>query len=164
MKNELTLDRLKSLLSYDPETGEFSRIKGVRGFQAGSRVGTLHQASGYIYVGVDSKSYRAHRLAWFYMTGTWPKEVDHINGNRNDNRFENLRECTRSQNNANGKRRADNNSGHKGVSWVGRNCRWRAYIVKDGKQTHLGYFKDISNAISSRDEAMRNAFGEFARV
>lgn len=160
----LTTERLRTLLRYDPETGAFTRLVSLRGVNAGDLAGTLHKASGYIYIGVDGRSYRAHRLAWLYMTGDWPVEVDHENRARSDNRWRNLREATRSQNNANGKRRVDNTSGHKGVNWVDRVSRWRAYVTVEGRQRHLGYFMELDAAISARVEAAKQQFGEFAQA
>lgn len=161
----LTIERLRALLHYDPETGIFTRLVGVRGFAAGSKVGALCKCGpsrGYIYIGVDRKKYRAHRLAWFYVTGEWPDEIDHINRERADNRWANLRAATRSQNNINGSRHRNNTSGFKGVSWVARVNRWRAYVSIDGKQSHLGYFKEMSDAVAARQRAAEYHFGEFA--
>ena len=161
---KLTAERLRSLLIYDPATGIFTRRVSRQGFHAGTQAGVIHKASGYVYIGVDRKRYRAHRLAWLYMTGEWPVEIDHDNTIRSDNRWSNLREATRSQNNANAQRRADNTSGHKGVSWVARVNRWRAYITSHGRQCHLGYFRDYRGAIDARDAAFQQQFGEFARL
>lgn len=159
----MELDRLHHLLAYDSENGEFTRRIGVKGYAAGTNAGTLHKTSGYVYVGVDRKSYRAHRLAWFYMTGRWPVEIDHVNGDRSDNRWSNLRECSRAQNNANGKLRSDNSSGAKGVNWVARVGLWRAYVSVEKRQRHLGYFRNFDDAINARRIAAEQCFGEFAR-
>lgn len=160
----LTLERLRSLLSYDPQTGVFTRLRGVRGFAAGTEAGTFHKNSGYVHLTVDGKKYRAHRLAWFYVHGEWPEEIDHANGVRSDNRLTNLREATRSQNNANMAPRIDNASGSKGVSWDGRTKSWRSYITQDGRQKHLGRFGDKGAAIAAYRKAAGFAFGEFARA
>jgi hypothetical protein len=163
--NDLTQARLRALLQYDPETGKFTRLIGVQGFAAGTEAGTFHPPSGYVYLGVDRKTYRAHRLAWFYMTGKWPVEdIDHANRDRADNRWANLREASRSQNNANGARRRDNTSGAKGVSWDAKNKRWRAYIVSSGKQRHLGRFADYEAAKAAYVRAATDTFGEFANA
>lgn len=163
--DRLTQERLRALLHYDPETGVFTRVKSVRGFRAGIEAGALHQASGYVYIGVDRHSYRAHRLAWLYMTGEWPADdLDHINRNRADNRWINLREATRSQNNANARRRCDNTSGVKGVSLDRRHNTWRAYIVVDGRQRHLGRFKTVDAAKEAYARAALATFGEYARI
>lgn len=158
----LTAERLRALLHYDPETGIFTRRVSLKGVNAGEVAGCLHQASGYIYIGVDGGKYRAHRLAWLYMAGEWPVEVDHKNRKRADNRWPNLREATRSQNNANGNLRVDNTSGQKGVNWVRRANSWRAYVTIGGQQKHLGYFKDFNSAVEARKSAAEHHFGEFA--
>lgn len=161
---ELTAERLRSLISYDPDTGNFIWLVAHRGIVVGSEAGSLDRDGGYIQIGVDHRLYRAHRLAWLYMTGDWPIEVDHKNGNRADNRWDNLREATRSQNNANGKRRADNTSGHKGISWDSRRGRWHAYININSKRRNLGCFREIESAIAARASAETSIFGEFARA
>ena len=158
--SSLTQSRLRYLLRYDPDTGLFWRLRGVQGFAKGVQAGSLHKASGYIYIGVDRKSYRAHRLAWFYMTGEWPSEIDHINRERADNRWRNLRVATRSQNNVNSRVRSDNSSGVTGVIKRGR--RWSAYITEDGRQNYLGTFATKPEAIAARNNAALAMYGEFA--
>ena len=159
----LTAKRLRELLHYDPATGVFTRRVSRQGFNAHTVAGSLHKQSGYVIMGVDRRSYRAHRLAWLYMTGHWPAELDHKNGDRSDNRWDNLREAGRTQNNANAKRREDNSSGFKGVSWDRANGRWRAYINVDGRQKHLGRFDAIESAAAAYSIAAKATFGEFAR-
>src|SRR5690606_34614864 len=98
----LTQQRLKELLYYDPETGIFTRLVGRSGprARAGDVAGS-DNGKGYIRIYVDGRPYKAHRLAWFYMHGEWPEEIDHRNGERADNRLSNLRPVTRQQNNLN---------------------------------------------------------------
>ena len=91
-------------------------------------------------------------------------ETDHINGDRLDNRRENLRVCKRSENSKNQKKRADNISGYKGVSWSKPNRKWRATIMMDYKTVHLGYFDDKQVAARAYDEAACKLYGEFART
>jgi hypothetical protein len=97
-QNTLTQERLKELLHYDPETGVFTwlqtRGQQTRGCKAGSP-----DKDGYIKIGINRRSYRAHRLAWFYVNGSWPTElIDHINGEKADNRIANLRKADFSEN------------------------------------------------------------------
>ena len=161
----LTAARLRELLSYDPDTGVFRwRVSrpGTRG------IGSIAGASdgqGYHQIGIDGRIYRDHRLAWLYMTGEWPADdVDHINRDRGDCRFANLREATRSQNNANAKRPSDNTSGYKGVSFDKRRGRWHAYISHGGRRKNLGMFDTAVAAYEARLAAAARLHGEFARA
>lgn len=109
----VTQERLKQLFTYNPVTGIFTRIVWVRG--QSDTVGTI-TARGYLSICVDKKHYLAHRLAFLYMTGEWPKEhVDHKNENKIDNSWDNLRDCTRSENFKNTGARKNNKLGVKGV-------------------------------------------------
>lgn len=134
-----TLDRLKSLYDYNPQTGEFVATTKRRQWGAGRVAGSR---SKYTMISVDGKKYRAHRLAWLYINGEWPDgQIDHMNGDKHDNRFANLRVATPAQNSQNILRpRSDCASGFKGVSWRERNQKWHATIRVDGKSKHLGYF------------------------
>ncbi|EOC1198696.1 HNH endonuclease [Cronobacter sakazakii] len=96
-ENSLELAKLREALYYNPETGNFSSRN-----HAGIRIRCLIANNGYIFVSWRGKKYAAHRLAWFYYHGKWPKEdIDHINGNPSDNSIRNLREATRAQNSHN---------------------------------------------------------------
>jgi len=168
MNTELTLERLKERLDYSPETGIFvwrETFSGMcrKGWPAG-RQGT-GKAAGYMRINVDGVEYKAHRLAWFYVTGEWPKgQLDHINMVGTDNRLANLRECTQSQNKANSRVYKNSKSGVKGVTWrKDRNC-WQACIQKDGKQKHLGFFGDINSAASAYKKAAEAMYGDFHRT
>ena len=92
----------------------------------------------------------AHRVLFAMKHGYWPKEIDHINGNRTDNTIKNLREVTRLQNSKNQKIPAKNTSGHIGVSWNKRDKRWTAYITVNKKRKALGNFINIDDAIACR--------------
>src|SRR5690349_20811660 len=117
----LTPDKVRQVLSYDAITGQFTwRVsKGLR-VRAGGNAGFVAQGAntGYVIIGIDGRQYRAHRLAWFYVTGEWPPdEIDHINGNRADNRWANLRPATVAENQRNRAKSKRNTSGYKGVYW-----------------------------------------------
>lgn len=115
-------------------------------------------------IGIDGTRYLAHRLAFLYMTGAWPDcDVDHINLDRADNRWGNLRQATRSQNMANGKLRSSNTSGFKGVTWVSRLSKWRAEIVKDGRKKAIGHFATPECAHAAYMAEAGRVFGEYAR-
>ena len=94
--DSITADELRSILHYNPLTGVFTRIRSAHPHRVGVVVGSV--SHGYILIGLLGKRYRAHRLAWLYVYGTWPKhDIDHINRNRSDNRICNLRDVTRQQ-------------------------------------------------------------------
>ena len=138
----LTAMRLRELLSYDPETGVFTRlVKAAQRVRVGDIAG--HKApTGYWVIKIDNVSYRAHRLAWFYMTEAWPAaDIDHIDGNKANNRIANLRDVTRSVNVQNAKRaRSSNKSGFLGVSQ--HESGFQAAIrTENGKRHYLGTYQ-----------------------
>lgn len=151
--SRVTQKRLRALLAYDPDTGVFiwrvdvytgryqARLAAKQGDVAGS-IG----ARGYRLIGVDGGLYRAARLAWFYVTGRWPRhDVDHVNGKRADDRLCNLRTATRSENNQNQRKpRSDNKSGFLGVCPF--RGKWHAQIRVAGRRHHLGYYKEPEEA------------------
>ena len=149
----LTTERLREVLSYDPQTGVF------RWNSTGSGRGSVPGCAdkdGYWRIGIDYRMHKAHRLAWLYVHGEWPAaEIDHINCNKQDNRIENLRLCVNGivnkQNPTGATRR--NKSGHPGLFWFAKTNRWRVQITCDRKQIHLGYYKDIEEAAAVYAEA-----------
>lgn len=159
LKKELTADRLRELLHYDPETGVFTWLVHRQRHRAGDVAGSKH-SMGYIEMGVCGASYLAHRLAWLYMTGSWPAgDVDHKNGQRSDNRFDNLRDVTKSVNLQNRQgATANNKSGLLGVSKSIAKCgRWFARIQDStGKQKGLGSFGTPEEAHAAYLDAKRS--------
>jgi len=132
-------------LSYNPDTGEFTRIKPSGRSRIGSRVGVVNGR--YLQIGFGGYRDRAHRLAWLYVHGVIPKEIDHINGNGLDNRICNLREVTHQQNIHNLVRPPKHNSsGFMGVSFFKGTNRFSSYIQVDGKKRHLGYYDTAQEA------------------
>lgn len=113
------------------------------------------QMDGYIKIGVNGRHYKAHRIAWLLIHGYWPEEIDHINGDGYDNRLSNLREVTHKENQRNQKLLSNNKSGTCGVFWKKQDSVWGAQIKINGRQKHLGYFKDKSDAILARKAADR---------
>jgi hypothetical protein len=106
----------------------------------------------------------AHRLVWLWAHSEWPPDdIDHINGNRDDNRFSNLRLASRTQNNANSQVRRDNTSGVKGVYWNRAGRCWQAQIGFQGRVLPLGSFATIEDARNARLAAEQRYFGEFRR-
>lgn len=159
----LTADRLRSLLSYDKASGELLWLAGQR---RGQIAGRLDESNGYCKITVDRRPYAAHRLAWFYVTGEWPADqIDHRNTIRSDNRWENLRAATASQNKANCSRYSNNQSGIKGVSPSGRlNKPWTASIKKDGVCRRIGRYRTKEEAAAAYQIAANHLHGEFARA
>ena len=155
MKTELTADRVRELLDYNHETGEFrwrkDNGKARRGCVAG------HNHRGYVIIGICGRRIGAHRLAWLYVHGRFPQlQIDHINCNPSDNRISNLREANAQQNNHN-KHKASSNSrsGVLGVYWRGDRNKWRAGIRVNREKIWLGYFVNKEDAQAAYLEAKR---------
>jgi len=154
--SSLCINKLKQHLGYNPDTGLFVR------YSTGDVAG--HQNSdGYVYIRIFGKRYLAHRLAWFYVHGQWPVEIDHKDTIKNHNWISNLRPSTRSQNMSNIGLPKHNSSGIKGVCWDKTNEKWLASIQVDKKFKNLGRFKDKGEAIKVRRKAEIQYFGEYAR-
>jgi HNH endonuclease/AP2 domain len=143
----LTQKSLKGIINYNPDTGIFTRIKTTRNVKSGDVAGhlTIH---GYIAICVGGRKYSAHRLAWLYMTGEWPKDqIDHINCVRNDNRFVNLREATNSANQQNIKNpRSDNKSGLLGAFFDPKSNKYTSRIKINKKRFYIGTFNTANEA------------------
>lgn len=151
--SELTQEKLKELLTYDPETGIFTWDDSRGRCKKGSKAGTL-QSDGYIQIRIAGVCYYAHRLAWLYINGNWPlQEIDHRNQIKTDNKFKNLREVTRSENGQNRKTLTSNSSGFKGVCWDKRTNKWIARIKLKGKRRHLGYYEKAEDASEAYKKA-----------
>ena len=161
----LTAERLRELLHYDSDTGVFTwRVDRRGGRKAGDVTGARH-GRGYVVIGIDNKLYLAHRLAWLWMTGAWPEDkIDHMDLDRANNRFANLRPATESQNKANAPLRRDNTSGFKGVSWHSAVNRWAAQIHHNKRHYHLGLFDRPEEAHDAYVAAAERLFGEYARA
>lgn len=149
--NELTAEYLRSILSYDPESGIFTRKVHTASRAKVGDVAGSQSRGGYLRITVQSRLYQAHRLAWLYVYGTWPKDqLDHVNRVRTDNRIANLREVTNKQNQQNASKSSRNTSGHPGVVWHKQNSKWQATIMHNYKRRYLGCFTNIEEAISAR--------------
>ncbi len=162
----LTQSLLKELVYYSPETGGFVWAKSRPGCRKGDACGRISQF-GYHEIGIRGRLWRANRLAFIYMTGEEPHahlDVDHINGDRADNRWCNLRVATRSQNMANTRIDPRNTSGSAGVTWDKSRNKWRAQLRVNGKKTNLGRFDTREEAASKVEEAARAQWGEFWRA
>ena len=154
----LTQERLKELLSYDPTTGDFVWIKQLSGMAKLGSVAGTNNGAGYIQIRIGGKKYFAHRLAFFFVNGYWPANViDHINGNRSDNRIANLRDVPKSMNQQNMVApRKNTKSGLLGVCWNGPNNVWEAKIKYNGRKVHIGSFKTPEEAHAAYLKIKRN--------
>lgn len=150
MKERVSMDELKSILTYDENTGIFTWLISKGRCAKGSIAGRKNKG-GYGHIQINKSDYLTHRLAWFYVYGKWPKyQLDHINGDRNDNRLCNLREVSNSENLQNSKTYRTNTSGFPGVSFDKKDKKWLAYIIVNYKQITLGRFINKDDAIEAR--------------
>ena len=170
---EVTLARLKNVLDYNPKTGVFvwrvRRNSHAGKIFIGAVAGAIapdKDGGSHIVIGVDGARYRAHNLAWLFMTGAWPaNEVDHKDGIRTNNKWKNLRDVNHMQNCWNiNKLRAANVSGKTGVTWVAKRNKWMSRLKADGKIIHFGMFdKDkLAEAIAARVAGEVKYYGKFA--
>ncbi len=160
----LTGSELETLFSYIPETGEFIRKTAIGGFYPGTIAGSKND-QGYVKLRIHGHNISAHRLAWVWMSGKWPaNEIDHINGVRDDNRIENLREATVTEQCRNVKKYSNNTSGYKGVNWSPQFKRWEARIRINGRLHLIGRFKDVGLAAEAYQQRAAKEFGEFVRA
>jgi hypothetical protein len=144
---------LQKLFVYAPDTGVFVWRVNTGRATAGQEAGWLHR-TGYVYVGLTGGSYKAHRLVWKYVHGTDPDGlIDHIDGDKTNNRVHNLRVVTDGQSNQNKRTYRNNLSGHKGVGWYPRRNAWRVRIQHDGRVRLVGFYADLSAAIAARNAA-----------
>lgn len=164
-RSELTQERLREILHYDPDTGEFRwRQRLSYGVQVGDIAGSLAQTRCWC-IQIDGCTYRAHQLAWLYMTGAWCRPtIDHRDRNPANNRWSNLRQATPSNNNANRGCHRNNTSGFKGVHLDRETGRWVARLRKDGRSHYLGRFPTPEAAHAAYVAAAKRMLGEFARV
>lgn len=174
-KGNPTPTQLRELMKYDPETGLLTwRERAEHWFPVGA-YGRQHSANifnklfagkpalnsvststGYRRGNLFKKTTPAHRVAFAIHYGKWPEgHIDHINGDRTDNRIKNLRDVTRAENQKNQKLRSDNASGTPGVGYCKANKGWRARINVNKKSITLGYFKTKAAAVSARKDAER---------
>lgn len=170
---------LRKLLRYEPETGKlFWRARSEDLFNgnkhacrrwnsryAGKEAMTPVNEAGYKIGGIFNKSFRAHRVIWAMTTGRWPScFIDHVNGDRSDNRILNLREATTSQNAINSCIQSNNTSGLKGASWCKRTKKWQSYIAVGGKKYNLGYFDCREDAHEAYCHAAKKRHGDYANL
>lgn len=159
--NTLTQELVKELFDYRDGELYWKKANSNR-IKIGYKAGCFN-TSGYLSTMINNKNYLNHRIVFLYFYGYLPEFLDHVNGNRADNRIVNLRPATKSQNNCNKQMRKDNTSGTKGVSWhIGRQ-KWQAQIKITNKTKYLGIYDDLELAELVITEARDLYHGEFAR-
>ncbi len=163
----LTQEYVRKILDYDPEAGIFKwKITRSSNTPAGRIAGTKTN-TGYRSIAIGNVHYQASHVAWVYVNGVYPKEMDHVNGDRMDDRICNLREATHQQNQCNRRKQSNNTSGFKGVSLdksISEDGRkWRARISVAEKETIIGYFYTPEEANEAYCKAAEKYHGEFVR-
>lgn len=165
---DLTYELAIRFLRYEPQTGRlFWKERSPELFAAGNtskesvcktwnkrfagKEAFTASNTGYRYGAIFAQLYLAHRVIWLMVHKAWPEDqIDHINGDRADNRIKNLRAVTNRQNCKNQCARSDNSTGVTGVYWFKRDSRWVSSITSDGKTVHLGYFDSFEDAVNAR--------------
>ncbi|QBR52757.1 HNH endonuclease [Erwinia sp. QL-Z3] len=159
----LTASEVKKILNYDSDSGIFTWILPASKSIKPGRVAGSISSNGYLRIKINGKSYPAHRIAWLLVHNTFPDtEIDHINGEKLDNRITNLRIASRLQNNRNVIKRKDNTSGFKGVSWQLPNKKWVARISVNRKRLTIGFFDSKEEAAEAYKQASIKYHGEFS--
>ncbi|ESL86576.1 hypothetical protein L420_03771 [Enterobacter hormaechei subsp. hoffmannii UCICRE 9] len=157
-------EEIHALLDYNPETGVFTWKVTKSGWVVKGRTVGSKNNNGYLRVGIGRRHYFLSRIAFFLCTGQSPEEVDHINGDRTDNRACNLRAASRHENCLNKSVRSDSRTGVKGVSWRPDVKKWSARSTdSSGKRVFLGYYRTISDAVAVLNDFRREQHGEFAK-
>lgn len=155
-KKVLTASRLKEVLHYDPKSGIFTRIPRTaqkKPNRVAGHITVSQSGKAYIRITVDGVRHYAHRLAFLYMQGFVPEQVDHDNGDGCDNRWRNLIASNPLKNARNQRQHSTNTSGVTGVSWLSTRKTWVASIYMDGRLVHLGQRKDFEAAVALRKAA-----------
>lgn len=158
-----TVEELRRVFAYDPETGAISRLSARRRVDLGA-TGHL-DAKGYVRIWFNGQKLYGHRIAWALHHGEWPtEEIDHANGDTGDNRLSNLRSAKRRHNSWNRGANPNSPSGYKGVHWDSRSQCYRAKIVFNGKTWKRGTYATPEEAARRYDRLAKQVHGPFARL
>lgn len=151
---------------FDYQNGDLIRIKPTRGQSVGKKAGWITYCNGRLYkkMSFAHRTYYVHRMIFLWHFGSQPKYIDHINTDSLDNRIENLREATQSQNCANQNIKKNNTSGFKGVKFRKDTNKWSASVMVNRKNIALGSFETIDEAVEAYKNGASKYFGEFART
>ena len=176
--SELTVERLKELLEYDPKTGifvwkkrykrkeDFSSVKAWANYvkfrnNCEGKIAGSYCEKGYLRIRINDVLYKGHTLAWFYIYGEWIDLIDHADCDPSNNRITNLRKATPAQNSQNMKLNSRNKSGYKGVSWNSRDKRWVAHGSCNGVRKNIGSFLTPEEASEAYNNWSKERHGEF---
>lgn len=161
MKPRISQERLREVLCYSPVVGVFEWRRGGRRIRKGGLAGAVTKA-GYVRLCVDGRLYEAHRLAWLYVTGEWPDQcIDHIDGDRSNNAFKNLRLAEYADNSANMRVNCRSTTGIKGVTYLHSCDRWRARVRRGGQMVLDQVFGSREEARAAAETAREQAHGSF---
>lgn len=162
----MKVEMLRELFSYHPNGWLIRKKRTALCTYIGQIVkGTCREKNRkYLTLRINHKCYYMHRIIFAIVKGEFPKTVDHINGEQNDNRIENLRAASTAQNNYNSKIRCDNQSGYRGICWRAHAKAWAVRLMINGKENHIGYFKNKNDAIDAQRKALIKYHGHFARI
>jgi hypothetical protein len=164
----MTPSFIAECLSYDPATGEIrwkerprehfaneAAYKTHARRKAGELAGCVDDSTGYLVIGLSNKLLYGHRVAWAISHGEWPdQQIDHINGRKLDNRAENLRCVSQAENSRNSTAKRIGSCDIAGVGFAKRERKWRARIMLDYRDIHLGYFDTMEEAAAARSAAL----------
>lgn len=161
----ISQERLREVLDYNPETGVLTRkVRTSNRIKVGDQLGHL-RPDGYLQAFVGGRMELLHRVAFLWAHGFLPEEVDHINGDRSDNRLSNLRAASKTTNQHNRRVRKDAQSGVKNVSFCSADGLWVVRIRDGGgRRHHIGTFRDFALACSAAKHAAEKYHKEFARA
>ena len=162
MTIEITQNLVKSLFNYSDGFLYWKNVKSGM-VKNGDKAGSLHH-TGYYTIGINGKYYSTHRLIYLYFNKILPKEIDHIDGDKSNNNIENLRKVTHQQNTMNRKSDKNSSSKYKGVSLNKLTNKWRARIMINGKQKHLGYFMNEKDAAKAYNNVAIELFNKYAKL
>lgn len=164
-REDMRVEEIREWVDYNPDTGEFVWKPGkhwrpnIGAAFVGKPAGTWHKGkrnlTAYLYISIHRKKYAGHRIAWALQTGEWPeRNIDHIDGDGRNNRWDNLRQASVSENHKNSPKQRNNTSGVTGVSYRKDMKKWYAYIHHPpGKMISLGFYDKLEDSIAARKAA-----------
>lgn len=159
--NTITIDLLHELFEYR-DGHLFWKTKVSQRINIGDKAGSIDQ-KGYCRIMINNKSYKTHRLVFMMHNGYLPEQIDHIDGNKLNNRIDNLRPATNGQNRHNTSIQKNNSSGVKGINWQKRDNKWQARVMLNKKSYQVGYFDTLEEAKQAIQKVREQLHGDYAR-